>query len=245
MVERPALRSALAVLAVSASLLVARPASAQSSIDQNYGTWFGFFVSGPIYGDLWLWTDLHARFLDAFEPQAMLVRPGLTWRVLPELLLTAGYGWTPSWTPIPEPREWGDLDFADEHRLWEQVIYQPSDPGTGVAAQVRVRLEQRFRTEGEVDAGHRLRIMVRGQVPLTRDRAFIAVLWNEAFVAFNDTSWGQRGGFDQNRFFIGAGWQAIPAQLRVELGYMNQWIVRAATDQSNHVVGINTYIAWQ
>jgi len=235
-----------ALAACVLSMLAASPARAQSAADQRYQTWLALFAAGPIHQDLWLWVDVQPRFYDALEPAALLVRPGLTWRATPELLLTAGYGWTPSWGRTSEPRQWGDLVFTDEHRLWEQVVYQPSDPHTGVAAQLRVRLEQRFRTAGEVDVGFRLRLMARLQVPLTRDRALLAVVWNEAFVGLNDTAWGQRAGFDQNRLFVGAGWQAIPAQLRFELGYMNQWVVRdGLPDPVNHIAALSTFVGWQ
>lgn len=220
-------------------------AEAQSSIDQRYQTWLALFTHAPITGDLWFWGDAHARFHDRFEPQAILLRPALSWRVHPDVFLTGGYAWTPSWAQTPDA-EWGDLELTDEHRLWEQVLYQPSDPATGLAGQVRVRLEQRFRTSGELDVGLRLRLLVRGQVPLTPDRAFIVVLWNEVFTPLNDTVWGQRAGFDQNRLFFGFGWQAIPGELRLELGYTNQWIVRSgAPDRVNHIAALNTFLSWR
>ncbi|MCZ7683053.1 MAG: DUF2490 domain-containing protein [Sandaracinaceae bacterium] len=106
-------------------------------------------------------------------------------------------------------------------------------------------LEQRLRTEGDVDVGLRLRLMARVQAPITRSRELLVVVWDEAFVGLNDTAWGQRGGFDQNRFFVGVGWQVIPAQLRLELGYTNQWIVRAATDPVNHIAALNAFVGWQ
>ncbi len=240
-----ALRTGALAAAVACAISLPATASAQRAADQRYQTWLALFAQGPIHGDLWLWLDVQPRFYDSFEPTALLVRPGLTWRALPELLLTAGYGWTPSWAQGNEPRDWGELAFTDEHRLWEQVIYQPSDRPTGVAGLFRARLEQRFRTEGEVDVGLRLRLMARVHAPITRGRELLVVVWDEAFVGLNDTAWGQRGGFDQNRFFVGLGWQVIPAQLRLELGYTNQWIVRAATDPVNHIAALNAFVGWQ
>ena len=76
-----------------------------------------------------VWMDLHGRFDEPFVPQAVLVRPGITWRALPNLFLTVGYGWTPSWTPVAGGGDF-DLDLVDEHRIWEQLIYKPKDPET-------------------------------------------------------------------------------------------------------------------
>lgn len=239
-------RSWIAILAAGmAAAMLASPAAAQSSLDQRYATWLAVIAHGPLHGDLWLWADVHGRFYDTFEPQAVIVRPGVSWRAHPDVFLTLGYAWTPSWREVPD-EDWAHLDFTDEHRAWEQVLYQPSDPATGIAGQVRVRLEQRFRTAGALDVGLRLRIFLRGHIALSPDRAFLAVLWNEVFTPFNDTSWGQRAGFDQNRLFFGFAYAAIVGVLRFELGYMNQWIVRATgPDPVNHVAVLNTFVGWR
>ena len=244
---RPSSRLPLGRLAgvVLACLTVAPPASAQS-LAHSYETWLAVFAHGPLAGDLWLWVDVQPRLYERFEPQAVLLRPGLSWRVTPELFLTAGYAWTPSWSRgSDEERGWGELDFVDEHRSWQQGLYAVTDPASGLAGQVRVRLEQRARTEGDLDVGVRLRVFVRGQVPMTSARDVLVVLWNESFVALNDTRWGQRGGFDQNRLFAGLGWQAIAGQLRLELGYLNRWSVRAGVDPVNHAVALNAFVGWR
>ncbi|GAB4109986.1 MAG: hypothetical protein OHK0013_45760 [Sandaracinaceae bacterium] len=188
---------------------------------------------------------MQPRFFEPFEPAAALVRPGLSWRVLPTFFLTAGYAWTPSWRQPPEPRSWGSLDFTDEHRVWEQALLVLTDDRSGIGGQVRVRLEQRFRTSGGGDVGLRLRVFLRGQVPLVPDRSLLFVLWDELFVPLSDADWGQRAGFDQNRLFVGLAWQAVPATLRLELGAMSQWIVRPGRDTANTIAALNAFVAWR
>lgn len=229
---------------LACAALAASPAAAQSSVDSRYATWLGVFAHGPIAGDAWLWLDAQARFHDTFEPQAILLRPGLSWRARSDLYATVGYAWTPSWSRSAEPRAWGDLEFADEHRIWEQLLYSPSDRRTGLTGQVRVRLEQRFRSAGPFDVGVRLRMLLRVQAPLDRDRRFFVVAWDELFVAFNDAATWQTGGLDQNRFFFGWAWQAIPAQLRFELGYANQWLVRGGADPVHHIALASAVVGW-
>ena len=236
---------ALLICAASSAASPERASAQAESLDTRYQTWAAAFLHGPITGDLWLWTDLHARFYDVFEPAAMLVRPGLSWRVLDNLWLTLGYAWTPSWRRTDEPRQWGDLEFTDEHRIWQQVVYQPSDPGTRISGQVRVRLEERFRHQPDFDVGFRVRIFLRGQVVLDPEGWVVFALWDEVFVPISDSAWGQRAGFDQNRLFVGFGFNVIPGSVRVDVGYTNQWIPREGTDSVNHIAAVNTFIGWR
>lgn len=230
-----------------ATLSLAPRASAQEteSIEHRYQTWFALFAHGPLYQDLWLWVDVQPRFFEPFEPAALLARPGLSWRVVPNFFLTAGYAWTPSWRQGPEPRRWGSLTFTDEHRVWQQALLVLTDDASGISGQIRVRVEQRFRTSGGDDVGVRLRVFFRGQVPLVRDRTFSFVLWDELFFPLTDADWGQRAGFDQNRVFLGFAWQAIPTTLRLELGAMHQWIVRDTRDTGNVIAALNAFVGWR
>lgn len=108
-----------------------------------------------------------------------------------------------------------------------------------------MRVEQRFRTSGGDDVGVRLRVLLRGQVPLVRDRTWHLVLWDELVVPLSDADWGQRAGFDQNRIFLGLAWQAIPTTLRLELGAMHQWIVRDTRDTGNVIAALNAFVGWR
>jgi hypothetical protein len=88
--------------------------------------------------------------------------------------------------------------------------------------------------------------MARVQTPLLRRASeYSLVMWNEAFVALNDTGWGQRSGFDQNRLFLGLAWQAWPGKLRLEGGYTNRWIVRPGADQVDHIAALNAFASWR
>lgn len=214
----------------------------EDAIEDRYQTWLALFAHGPIHQDLWLWVDVQPRFFESFEPAAALVRPGLSWHALGPLWLTAGYAWTPSWRQPPEPRGWGQLDFTDEHRVWEQALLSLTHDASGIAGQIRVRAEQRFRGD---DVGFRLRVFLRLSVPLVRDRSLYFVLWDELFTPLNDTTWGQRAGFDQNRVFVGLGWQAVPGTLRLEFGAASQWIVREGRDTANTIGAINAFLSWQ
>ena len=222
-------------------LLAAWPARARAAepSEHNYQTWFAAFSHGSLYKNLWFWGDGHVRLYENFQPSAILVRPGLSWRAAPTFYLTAGYAWTPSWQ---RPND--ELRFTDEHRAWQQLLWTPSDPEAGVAAMFRGRLEQRFRPADGDDTGLRFRALWRGQVPLSRDGRVILAIWDELFIGMNDTDWGQRTGVDQNRVFGGVGWKAKPKVLRIEVGYTNVWLVRPGPDPVNHILAINTFWGW-
>ncbi|GAB4205703.1 MAG: DUF2490 domain-containing protein [Sandaracinaceae bacterium] len=237
--------AAVLLTLVLASLTPGAARAQEESIEHRYQSWLALFAHGPLHQDLWLWVDVQPRLYGPFEPAALLVRPGLSWRVHPAFFLTVGYAWTPSWRQRPEPRSWGSLDFTDEHRVWEQALLVSQDDASGIGGQVRVRLEQRLRTSGGGDVGLRLRVFLRGQVPLVPDRSVLFVLWDELFVPLSDADWGQRAGFDQNRLFVGLAWQAVPGALRLELGAMSQWIVRTGRDTANTIAALNAFVAWR
>jgi hypothetical protein len=233
------LRRVLPCFAFVALATATADAQAAEPSDHQYQTWLGAFAHGSLYKSLWFWSDVQLRLYDNFEPTAVLVRPGLSWKAPMPLWLTLGYAWTPSW-----PRPEGDPKFTDEHLIWQQLLWAPKNDETGVVIMVRPRLEQRWRPGSGDDVGHRFRFFWRGQVPITKDERFIFALWDEWLFFLNDTDWGQRTGLDQNRVFIGIGWQAKPKIARVEVGYFNVWAPRPGPDPVSHILAINTFFGW-
>ncbi len=60
----------------------------------------------------------------------------------------------------------------------------------------------------------------------------------------NNTDWGARSGFDQNRFFFGLGYKLNESgSLSLEVGYLNQYLYRrSATDRMNHIFSVNLFL---
>lgn len=143
------------------------------------------------------------------------MRPGVGWRASPRLDLWAGYAHVTLRRPGPD---------GVEHRAWQQATY-PIAEIAGGRLTGRTRLEQRFR-EGGDDTGWRLRQFVRWSRPVAGPDISL-VLSNETFIALNETDWGQGDGFDQNRAFVGLGWQ-VTRKVRLEGGYMSQRIEGAS-----------------
>lgn len=194
--------------------------------------WGGQFVvlaptpgkTGPRF-----WLDLHERRTPSGF--TAIIRPAFGWQATPWFSVWAGYAWVPT-----------DPDGADtvhEHRAWEQLIFQHK---TGPALlQLRLRQEQRFR-QGEAGVGNRLRVF--GRVNAAVSGPFGLAMWDEAFFQFNDPGWVGYTGFDQNRAFFGPYLEGPPG-VRLEVGYMNQYLQRPeGASQDHHVVAFNLFISW-
>lgn len=199
------------------------------------GQWNAVFAQDKFSSDSRLrwWFDGHYRLFednDGFGQS--IVRPGLGWDLGNNSALWAGYGWIRT-SPIAG-------DDTDEHRIWQQWTTSRSVDTYKFAA--RTRFEQRI-LESSDDVGLRVRQFMRAQKELDACGTRTFVVWDELFIACNDTDWGQRGGFDQNRVFAGFGFRRCRnSPWRVEVGYMNQSInAQGGTDRSNHVLAVNFF----
>ncbi|AKF05329.1 DUF2490 domain-containing protein [Sandaracinus amylolyticus] len=232
---------ALAIVLSTCSVLAPSRVHAQA-YDDSYQTWLSVAVQGNVTPDWTLYIDLNWRFWDDFGPYQQLYRPAVAYRVAPGMHVWLGYGWTPSWSR--------DEVLTDEHRIWEQWTWDLQGLEGGLKIFFRSRLEQRFRPEISSDVGIRFRQFARVLVPFARDFPVHLSLWDEVFIGLNDAGlsagglW-QRLGFDQNRLFVGVGWNVVPGQLRLEAGYMNHWIVRPTQDEVHHVAMLNGFVTIQ
>lgn len=167
----------------------------------------------PSARGLSLWFDLHDRRGE--QANTWIVRPGLGYRLSKQTSLWGGYAWIGAYPDSPAQ------STVVEHRAWQQVIHQTAlGPLT---FQLRGRVEQRFREREDVAL--RLRALGRINATLWPRGPLAVALWDEAFVALGDTSWGSPGGFDQNRLFLGLAYSA--GALRLEAGYTAITIRRA------------------
>ena len=209
----------------------ALPARAADDFTQEPQGWFGFFGQKKLENSVFvLWLDVHARLHGSGKQTNLILRPGVGVRFRPDMVVWLGYAWTPL-------LRGGDV-ATDEHRLWQQWTWD-------VVFENKVKLQLRSRLEERISAGQlglRFRQFVRVQSP--RYGRSILAAWDEVFLAFNDTAWGQQAGFDQNRLFAGVG-VFLTEQVRVEGGYMNQLVHRRdAPDPVRHVAMVNLFANW-
>jgi hypothetical protein len=164
------------------------------------------------------------------EMDQLLIRPGVGYALNEHSSLWIGYAHVFNFTAVG--------DNIHEDRFWQQYMWSGSTMlGTFTS---RTRFEQRWQSNGG-DTGGRFRQMFRLSWPLPFHPAASLVGWDEVFVHLNDTNWGARQGFDQNRGFAGVGYRVAPPVL-VEIGYMNQYINKATIDSMNHVLSLNLFL---
>lgn len=230
----------LVLLAVLIHGTLSSAVRAQTIHDE--GWWTAVFSQGDISCDSNLpsrwrwWFDGHARFQDDSDGfDVSIVRPGIGYKLTDSTTAWMGYGWIHT-DPI------GGGPTFEENRIWQQLTWshQMGDFRIGL----RPRFEQRFLTTGE-DTGLRFRQFAAARAPISVDKRLTMVLWDEVFIHLNDTDFGTRAGFNQNRVFFGFGWNRCPEQTksRVEIGYLNQFIDRGSLpDRMNHLLAVNFFL---
>ena len=221
-----------------ASLLLglAPSGTASAGTREDAGLWFMFAGQGPLGSGAdsesrWRWWfDAQPRYLeDTSGLHQGLLRPGVGYTLGARTSAWLGYAYVTT--------DRGSRTDSEENRIWQQFLWLPRYGD--VRFQSRTRLEQRFLDTGS-DTGWRFRQFVKAGWPVPVADRLSVVGYEELFLDLNDTSWGQRGGFAQNRLFVGLAW-ALDAGRRtsLEIGYLNQFINSRATDRMNHILAIN------
>lgn len=200
--------------------------SALASPDEDGRAWFTVNAIGPLPAKNWYWyAELQPRWREELsEFDQLIIRPAVYYNVTKQSSIWAGYahvGTHPS----------GQSSF-EEHRIWQQFLHNFQPIGS-VSIQSRSRLEQRF-IENADDTGHKIRQMIRLTMPSKLSPQLTWVAYDEYFLNLNQTDYGARKGFDQNRAFVGINWAFNP-NVRLEVGYLNQYINGKNINNMNHV----------
>ncbi len=228
-----------ALAAATSVLILARGAVAQTADD---GALWAMAIAQGKFGDKdsgldrWRWwLDVQVRYRDEAQTyDSSFFRPGVGYALNDQFVLHLGYAFIES-----DP---ATGDEVRENRAWQQLIWNA--PVDGFTLQSRTRLEERFVVD-EADTGWRLRELVKATVPLVDDKSTFLSIWDEAFWDLDDTDWGQRTGFRQNRAFAGIGQFLNEKQsMSVEVGYCNQWLDRPGEDRLNHILLLAFFVTF-
>ncbi len=197
--------------------------STGKTIHTREQVWFGYFNQTRITNKVGLWLDVHYRLTDNFieRPFQFIVRPALNFYIKENVRLQTGYAFV---SHFPAK---GFETTRPEHRGWQQIWW--NQKYNGFTTMQWLRLEERFNHKITNDAlqpgynfNYRLRynfslfIPLKGKelVPKTPFIAFI----DEVFLNFGEKV--VYNTFDQNRLFIGVGYQ-ITSHMNIQTGYMN------------------------
>jgi hypothetical protein len=212
------------ILSAFFALGVSQPVFAQSAmvthadIDHDAGAWGFVFLRARIRPGIQGQLELSPRIGEDFSQlQSILIRPSIIFSITPQISGSVGY--------LAQLR-WDAEGFDSvEHRVWEQV--QGNFDLGPVVLIPRIRFEQRLRDADSSQIAHRLRTMLRAQIPVLRDErrqtVINIVVFDELFTNLGGVSGWTEGGFDQNRAFLGAN-ARLGEGVVLETGYMNQFI---------------------
>ena len=206
---------------------------AQKEISDQSHAWLMYFGNHKI-NDRWgLHTEYQwrrAEFMDAW--QQSLLRLGVDYYAKNGSQYTMGYGWIESFV-------YGDQPITrkfNEHRIWEQFITKSKV--ARVEIQHRYRLEQRWlenwmKSSDKIDSlggfihKNRARYRFMANIPLNKkemsDNTFFLSLYDELFIGFGPNI--AKNVLDQNRMYAALGYR-FNAKLSIQLGYLNQYIIK-------------------
>ena len=222
---------------------------AQKTISNQNHAWVTYLGNHSLTEKINLHTEYQWRRADGFQNwQQSLARIGIDYNLLPNLSITAGYGWIVSYP-------YGDQAIAhtyNEHRIWQQVNAKAKYGRFEL--QHRYRLEQRFlenyirNQDGTFSKGadlfrQRVRYRAMVLVPLSRkemlDNTLFLNVNNELFLGFGKGI--GKNILDQNRMNFALGWR-FNKDFNVQVGYLNQFVVKAdgIKAERNHTLLIST-----
>lgn len=208
-------------------------------LNQDFQTWgnittilsLGKFNSDS--DNIKLWLEGQGRFgQNSSQFSQGILRTGLGYYFRDNISLWLGYAWIPNNPPAPRSN-------FDEQRIWQQLLW--TEKFSDGIFMSRTRLEQRFDDRGD-DVGWRFRQFFKYQHPFSFAPKLSGVIWDEVFVVINKTDWNPDNGFDQNRVFVGLGYQ-FNQNIRSEVGYINQYIRNTSTtDVMNNILSVNLFL---
>lgn len=219
----------------------------QKQISSQTHAW-AMYTGNHKFSEKWgIHTEYQWRRSDLFQDwQQSLLRLGIDYYGKNNDQYTLGYGWIKSF-------EYGDqpiAHFTNEHRIWEQFILK--NKVGRVDFQHRYRFEQRFienwikDSKGEFNQDgflfrQRVRYRFLVTVPISRkemkDNTLFLAIYDEPFLGFGKGI--GKNILDQNRLYGAIGWR-FNKNLNIQLGYLNQYIVKAdgIKSERNHTLQI-------
>jgi len=205
------------------------PISGRSQ-ESDLGNWLLYFGNMKIKSD-WNWhNEVQYRSYNAISDlEQLLLRTGIGYNLTENnnnILL--GYGYILSQNYIDDS---DDKVNVNEHRIYQQFITRQKIGIAGV--QHRYRFEQRFI---EADFRLRFRYFLSLNIPLNNkeiiDKTVYLSAYNEIFLNTEGDI------FDRDRLYGGLGYR-LSKTVRLEIGYMNQFLPNTSRDQINIISFIN------
>lgn len=197
--------------------------------DSSLGNWL-IYIGNKKIDEKWnIHNEVQYRNYNAAgDLEQLLLRTGLGYNVTNNSNILLGYGYILSENYI------GDTDdkvTVNEHRIFQQFTTKQNIGKVGLSH--RYRFEQRF---VEDDFKLRLRYFLGVNIPLQykedgKNPLYLS-MYNEIFLNTKSSV------FDRNRVYGGIGYK-FSKNLKLELGYMNQFFESSGRDQINLIAFVN------
>jgi len=192
--------------------------------------WYNYFGTFKVSDKFGIHTEYQWRRNNIITDwQQSLLRMGVNYNLNPRVLFRIGYAWIETFPYGEIPINSLGRDFT-EHRIFQMA--QLSHKESIIDLSHRFKLEQRFvggystaniSSEDEFPLQHRLRYMLRLQIPLIgkeiTDKTPYLAMFNEIFIGFGENV--NANIFDQNRIGVLVGYR-FNKNIRIEGGYLNQ-----------------------
>ena len=193
------------------------------SQDSNLGNWLIYIGNKKLNSKWNIHNEVQYRNYNAIgDLEQLLLRTGVGYNITEKNNILLGYGYilSENYVGITE-----DKVSVNEHRIFQQ--YTTKQSIGKVKLSHRYRFEQRFVEE---DFKLRFRYFLSLNVPLKNNESggspFYLSAYNEIFLNSKSSI------FDRNRVYGGLGYNDNK-NVRIELGYMNQFFETTSRDQLN------------
>ena len=215
----------------------------------NYNGWYMYMGDHRFNNKLGVHLEAQFRRHDIItQNQQLLLRTGLNYHFTSSTFATLGYcfvnthpyGEFPSQSQFPEHRIWeqfqfksmlGKAEIVNRYRLEQRYIYLPVLGSDSLL----------FEPSQKSTYQNRVRLMTRVSVPFKgktiENKQFYLAFYDEVFLNFGKNV--VLNYIDQNRAYIALGYK-IPKLGRLELGYLNQLLVKSdgLKVENNHTLQI-------
>lgn len=221
-----------------------RAQATEKNIEEREQTWLGYFNQTRFTKKSGAWVDLHYRLTGDFthERSVNIARVGYIYYLSDQVRLMAGYAYAKHFSHAANTPD------IPEHRPWQQI--QWFDKKNGFNLMQWFRIEQRYRrkvTDGALADDYNFNWRLRYNFAFTLPLKGKQVVAKTPFLFFNDEVHINAGKnivinyFDQNRVFLGFGYQ-FTSHLNAHLGYMNVFQQLAAPNQFVNIHAIRLFV---
>lgn len=197
----------------------------------HLNSWLMYFGNHKFSEKVGLHAEVQVRRNDLVaNAQQLLIRTGIDYYSNNNVRWTLGYAFV-------QTHPYGEFPVAmdfPEHRIWQQLLVNQTIGKVKLSH--RYRLEQRMlgnSSTGRFEDGryeNRVRYMAKATINITKsEKPVFLALYDEIFINFGkDVGYNL---FDQNRLY-GAVGLTLSANLKLELGYLNQKVLLRGLDTS-------------